>query len=109
MASTLTDDKREVEVAWTPPMPRSIPSGAAVAALLAAMLGILALAVVNVLAEASEAFATTLHGIVSWLVLHPALRAREMNLARWLVIFLIGIGIATTLLWPPVYTSLAHH
>jgi hypothetical protein len=135
MASTLTDDKREVEVAWTPPMPRSIPSGAAVAALLAAMLGILALAVVNVLAEASEAFATTLHGIgklwmpgatgigpcsgketvggvvwiVSWLVLHPALRAREMNLARWLVIFLIGIGIATTLLWPPVYTFLAHH
>jgi hypothetical protein len=47
--------------------------------------------------------------IVSWLVLHPALRAREMNLARWLVIFLIGIGIATTLLWPPVYTFLAHH
>ena len=47
--------------------------------------------------------------IVSWVILHPALRDRELNLARWLFVFLIGVGTATTLLWPPVYGFLAGH
>ena len=90
---------------------------------------------VNVFAEASEAFAGTVHGIgklwmpgaagigpysgketvglvvwiVSWAVLHPLARGKELNLARWLVVFLIGVGVATTLLWPPVYGFLAGH
>ena len=122
-------------VAETTPSPRFIPSGAAVAALIAAMLGMLALAIVNVFAEASEAFAGTVHGIgklwmpgaagigpysgketvglvvwiVSWAVLHPLGRGKELNLSRWLVVFLIGVGVATTLLWPPVYGFLAGH
>ena len=141
MTPTLTETKREVpqvpqiEVAWTPPTARPMSSGAAVGALLAAMLGMLALAIVNVIAEASEAFAATLHGLgkmwmpgaagigpysgketvglvvwlLSWIVLHPALREKEPNMGRWLVVFLIGVGVATTLLWPPVYTFLAGH
>jgi hypothetical protein len=135
MNTTLIEDKREVEVARTPPSTAVIPSGAAVAALLAAMLGMLALAIVNVLAEASEAFAGTVHGIGklwmpgaagigpysgketvglvawmgSWVILHPVMRGKEFHLARWLVVFLIGVGVATTLLWPPVYGFLAGH
>jgi hypothetical protein len=135
MSSIQTEDKRAVEVAWTPPTTQTIPSGAAVAALIAAMLGMLALAIVNVFAEASEAFTGTVHGIgklwmpgaagigpysgketvglvvwiVSWAVLHPLARDKELNLARWLVVFLVGVGVATTLLWPPVYGFLAGH
>ena len=47
--------------------------------------------------------------IGSWIVLHVALRNRELNLGRWLIVFLVGIGIATTLLWPPVFEYLAGH
>ncbi|MBI2153191.1 MAG: hypothetical protein HYV92_09630 [Candidatus Rokubacteria bacterium] len=39
--------------------------------------------------------------IGSWIVLHVALRNRELNL--------VGIGIATRLLWPPVFEYLAGH
>jgi hypothetical protein len=135
VSTLLIDDKREVEVARTSPSAAVIPSGAAVAALLAGMCGMLALAIVNVLAEASEAFAGTVHGIGmlwmpgaagigpysgketvglvawigSWMVLHPLMRGKELDLARWLVVFLIGVGVATTLLWPPVYGFLAGH
>jgi hypothetical protein len=38
-----------------------------------------------------------------------AFRNRDLNLGRWLIVFLIGIGIATTLLWPPVFEYLAGH
>jgi hypothetical protein len=97
--------------------------------------GMLTLAVVNWGTAASAAFNTWVHGIgklwmpgaqgigpysgketlslvvwvVSWVVLHPALRSREMNLARWLIASLVGIGIATTLIWPPVFEYLAGH
>lgn len=113
----------------------TVPSGAAIAALLAAAVGMLTLAVVNTVTAASPAFNTWVHGIGklwmpgaegigpysgketlslvawlgSWAVLHPALRAREMDLARWLVIFLVAVGIATTLIWPPVFEYLAGH
>ena len=122
-------------VAETTPSPRFIPSGAAVAALIAAMLGMLALAIVNVFAEASEAFAGTVHGIgklwmpgaqgigpysgketlsmvawlVSWAVLHQALRSRELTLSRWLVVFLVMVAVATTFIWPPVFEHFAGH
>jgi hypothetical protein len=131
----LVEEKLPVEVAWTPPAERVIPSGAAVAAILSAMLGMLTLAVVNWGTAASAAFNTWVHGIgklwmpgaqgigpysgketlslvvwvVSWVVLHLALRSREMNLARWLIASLVGIGIATTLIWPPVFEYLAGH
>src|SRR5262245_17718841 len=81
------------------------PTGEAVAALLAAGIGMLALALVNQIAELSDPFAAWLHGIgklwmpwapgigpysgketvsvlawlVSWAILHPALRTRELS------------------------------
>ncbi len=107
-------------------------SGAAVAAMIAAMIGMLVLSLVNFATEASEAFSAWVHGIgklwmpgaqgigpysgketlalvawlASWAILHPTLRDRDPSLARWLLIFLIGVGIATTLLWPPVIEHL---
>ena len=109
--------------------------GAAQAALLSAMLGTLALALSNLGAEMSKEFQTSVHNIgkfwmpgaegigpysgketialavwlVSWWILHRLLRTREWN-NRWVVaIFLIGIACATTLLWPPIFSHLAHH
>jgi hypothetical protein len=110
------------------------PTGEAVAALLAAGIGMLTLALVNQIAELSEPFAAWLHGIgklwmpgapgigpysgketvsglawlVSWAILHPALRTRELSVARWLVVFLVMVAVATTFIWPPVYTHFAH-
>lgn len=121
--------------AWTPSSSGSMPSGAAVAAFISAVLGLITLALVNLGAEASEQFAAWVHGIGklwmpgaagigpysgketlslvawigSWIVLHVALRNRDVNLGRWLIAFLVGVGIATTLLWPPVYGYLAGH
>ena len=135
MSAKILEREREVEVAWTPSVSRSIPSGPAVAAIISAMLGLVTLAVVNWGTAASKAFNTWVHGIGklwmpgaegigpysgketlslvvwigTWIVLHVAIRNRDLNLGRWLIVFLIGIGIATTLLWPPVFEYLAGH
>ena len=119
---------------WDSPRPRRA-SGEAVAALLAAMIGMLALAVVNQLTALSPAFNTWVHGIgklwmpgapgigpysgketlsvlawiISWLILHRAMKARELALSRWLVVFLVGVGLATTFIWPPVFEYFAGH
>ena len=110
-----------------------VPGGVAVAALMAAMLGMLTLAVVNVFTAASKGFNTWVHGvgklwmpgaegigpysgketlalvvwIVSWVVLDVALRRKDIEVSRWLIVFLVGVGIATTLIWPPVFEHLA--
>ena len=110
------------------------PSGEAVAALLAAGIGMLVLALVNQISELSDPFSAWLHGIgklwmpgaagigpysgketlalvgwlASWAILHPVLRAREMNVSRWLVVFLVIVAVATTFIWPPVYTHFVH-
>lgn len=135
MTTELLTQERAVEVAWTRPPSRHRESGAAVAALLSVVLGLITLAVVNLGTQASKAFNAWVHGIGklwmpgaegigpysgketlalavwvgSWILLHLALRRRELNLGRWLVLFLVGIGIATTLLWPPVFEYLAGH
>ncbi|MGH7208415.1 MAG: hypothetical protein ACREIL_03420 [Nitrospiraceae bacterium] len=135
MNTKLITKDREVEVAWTPPATRHRESGPAIAAIISAMLGMLTLALVNLGTQASKAFNTWVHGIGklwmpgaegigpysgketlsalvwvgSWVVLHVALRNRDLNLGRWLIVFLVGIGIATTLLWPPVFEYLAGH
>lgn len=135
MSTKVLEREGEVEVAWTPSAAGRIPSGAAVAAIISAVLGLMTLAVVNWGTAASKAFNEWVHGvgklwmpaaegigpysgketlslvvwIGSWIVLHLALRNRELNLGRWLVVFLVGIGIATTLLWPPVFEYLAGH
>src|SRR5688572_20050300 len=111
MRTTLFD-ATEAEVASAPTSSRSLPSGAAVAALLGAMLGILTLSLVNWGTAASKPFNAWVHGvgklwmpgaegigqysgketlslavwIGSWLILHAALRNRELDLARWLVV-----------------------
>jgi hypothetical protein len=101
--------------------------GAAQAALLSAMAGILALALVNLGTEISESFKEKIHGIgklfipgaegigpysgkevmalaawlASWFVLHLCLRDRELSDRAVVGIFLMGVALATTLLWPP--------
>ncbi len=135
MAAKLFGQERAVEMAWTPPPAKHRESGPAAAAILSGMLGMLALALVNLGTGASKAFDAWVHGIGklwmpgaegigpysgketlslvawvgSWILLHLALRKRDLNTGRWLVVFLIGIGIATTLIWPPVFEYLAGH
>lgn len=112
--------------------PRSQVSGPAIAAMSAVALGMLAMAIVNVFTEASAAFKDTVHAIgkawipgaqgigpysgketvllvvwlVSWGVLHAVLRRRDLPLRPYAIGFLIAIGVATTLLWPPVFEVL---
>jgi hypothetical protein len=133
-AKLMEEVERTGDTAW-PPEARTMPSGAAVAALIAAMLGMLALAVVNVFTAASKGFNTWVHDVGklwmpgaagigpysgketisllvwlgTWIVLHYALRGRDMRLSSWLVVFLVGVGVATTLIWPPVFEYLAGH
>ena len=98
--------KREggVEVAWTPHT--AVPSGIAVGALMSVVIGVLTLAIVNVCTAASPAFNSWVHWVGklwmpgadgigpysgketlsaiawlgSWVILHYALRGRELNL-----------------------------
>jgi hypothetical protein len=121
--------------AFAPPAKKVVPSGVAVAALLAAMIGMLTLAGVNQFTAISKVFNVWVHGvgklwmpgaegigpysgketlsalawIGSWVVLHYALRGRELSLSRWLVVFLVGVGVATTFIWPPVFEYFAGH
>ena len=41
--------------------------------------------------------------LVSWVILHFSLRHKQLNGGLWLTVFLLGIGVATTLVWPPVW------
>lgn len=133
-AKLMEEVERSVKTAWSLKA-RTMPSGAAVAALMAAMLGMLALAVVNAFTAASKPFNTWVHDVGklwmpgaagigpysgketisllvwlgAWVLLHYALRGREMRLSTWLVVFLVGVGVATTLIWPPVFEYLAGH
>lgn len=104
------------------------PRGAAAAAYLSASLGILALALSHLLSEKSQSAKNMIHGLgklwmpgaegigpysgketielvvwlFSWLVLHFLLKDKNVSI-RWSgIIFLIILGVATTLLWPPV-------
>lgn len=45
--------------------------------------------------------------IAAWVVLHSALHDRDLPISKWLVVFLVGVGVATTLIWPPVFEHLA--
>lgn len=130
----MAEPGRQVEVAWAKNA-KLVPGGIAVAALMGGMLGMLALAVVNVFTTASKPFNAWVHGVGkmwmpgaegigpysgketislvvwlgSWVLLHYALRDRDIKLSAWLVVFLIGVGVATTLIWPPVFEYLAGH
>jgi len=110
------------------PQRRSIPNGAAIAAYLSAMIGVLVLGLAVFVSEASKPFADTLHAIGavwmpgaerigpysgqetlmvlawfgSWLILHGLLRRKQLHGGLWLTVFLVGVGAATLLVWPPV-------
>lgn len=43
----------------------------------------------------------------TWQILHYALRNKDLEISRWFIVFLVGVGIATTLIWPPVFEYLA--
>ena len=103
-------------------------SGPAAAAFTSAMVGLLVMTVVNLGTEASEPFRDFILNIgklwipgaesigpysgketvmlvawlVTWAALHLILRKKEVDLVRWGVLFLVGIGLATTFIWPPV-------
>jgi|ERR1700730_2558605 hypothetical protein len=126
-------DSNNVDGAYTPSRRGRVTDGVAVAALMAVVVGMLTLAVVNVFTTVSKSFNGWVHSIgklwmpgaegigpysgketlalvawlVSWVVLDAALRRKDMRLSRWLLVFLIGVGIATTLIWPPVFEHLA--
>jgi hypothetical protein len=98
------------------------------------VIGMLALAVINACTAASPAVNTWVHSVGklwmpgaegigpysgketlsalawlgSWVILHYALRGRELSLSRWVIVFLVGVGLATTLIWPPVFEFIAH-
>lgn len=96
-----------------------------VAALLAAWLGLMSLAIANIAADVNTGFKAwiTLHEgigpysgkeafllgiwLLSWPILHVALRHRELDLKRWFGIFLVGMLIATLLNWPPIFEAIA--
>jgi hypothetical protein len=136
MTPTMTEPKmeeRKAEVAWTPSGRAPLPSGIAVAAFMSAMLGLLALALVNLFTDASKGFNTWVHSVGklwmpgaegigpysgketlavvawlgSWIVLHLILRKKDVEISRWFIVFLVGVGVATTLIWPPVFNTLA--
>lgn len=102
-----------------------LPTGAMIAALYAAVVGLLTLAIVNIASDVDAGFKAwiTLHsGIgpysgkvvlmlvawaVAWPVLHVALRRREVNVRRWFGVFLVLLFVATILMWPPVFEAIA--
>ena len=105
-----------------------IPNGAAVAAYLAVAIGSLVLAIVAFASDLSKPFEQMVFGIgklwmpgaagigpysgketlgllawlISWPILHFVVRNQQLNGRFWLIVFLVVMGVATTLVWPPV-------
>ena len=110
------------------------PTGIAAAATLAAAIGPLTLAASHLLAEVTPAGKAWVHAwgkawmpgaegigpyagketlalvawLGAWLWLHLVLRRRAVNLTVSGALFLLGLGIATTLLWPPITERVVH-
>ena len=126
MAVTLPTDTRSVTE------PPATPTGPAAAAVVSTGIGLLAMALSHVFADAFKGFEIAVHNIGklwmpgaqgigpysgketialvfwlgSWAILHYLLRAREVRLVQYGIAFLVLIGLATTLLWPPVVEKL---
>lgn len=105
------------------------PSGEAIAALISPMLGLVALAISNMLWEADKVYYTEVYlrvgswmpmydrigpfagkqtivlvvWLASWGILHLALRKRDVRVGPWAIAFLVGITAAALLLWPPFF------
>lgn len=103
--------------------------GAAQAAILAAMFGTLTIGIVNLGTEISDSFKKWVHGagkiwmpgaegigpysgketlaiivwLGSWFLLHQILKKKEWDHRYVMIAFIVGVGLATTLVWPPVF------
>lgn len=111
------------------------PTGPACAATLSAALGLLALSLAQVLSEVSSGFKATMQTLgnlwmpgaagigpysgketvallvwlLSWALLHAVLARKEVSVGRLGALALVLIGVATTLVWPPVTEWFVHH
>ncbi len=110
-----------------------IPNGAAVAACWSAVLSFLALAIAVLVTYGSDPIKAVMMKIgavlpvvgpgangpyaghetvmlytwiISWPLLHFLLRKKQFKGPGWLIATLSGVGLATLLLWPPVYQAL---
>jgi hypothetical protein len=101
-------------------------TGVLVAALLAALIGLLVFAVVNIAADVNSGLRTSItlnsgigpysgkqvfligSWLLTWPILHFLLRNRDVNLRRWFGVFLIGLLVAVLLMWPPVFEGIAN-
>ena len=110
------------------------PTGIAAAAVLAPVAGLLVLAISHLVADASPAGQAWVHAwgkawmpgaagigpysgketlallawLGTWAIWHLVWRRKSANLTVTGVLFLLGIGVATTLLWPPVTAAVVH-
>lgn len=117
------------------PTAQEPPSGSALAAVLSASLGLLALAVAQVMSEMSTAFKAAMQSLGnlwmpgaagigpysgketvallvwlgSWALLHAVWKRRELPVGRIGTLALVLVGIATTLVWPPITELFVHH
>ena len=103
-----------------------VPSGVAIAALLAMALGLVTLGVVNIASAVDVGFknAITLNSgigpysgkeviaygvwFASWIVLHFALRTRDLNVRKWFGVTMVHVFVAVLLVWPPIFEGIAH-
>lgn len=111
------------------------PSGPAMAAVLSASLGLLALAVAQIMSEVSTASKAAMQSLGnlwmpgaagigpysgketvallvwlgSWALLHAVWKRRELSVGRIGTLALGLTGLATTLVWPPITELFVHH
>ena len=85
----------------------SAPGGAAMSHVGAGFPFPIALCEVTACVRSSLPVAFPLHSLVAMTALR--LRDKDLDLSRWCIVFLVGVGIGTTLIWPPVFEYLAGH
>ena len=114
------------KTAWDEAPKMKFASGVAIATLLASSIGLLALGIVNIYSDVNAGFKQwiTLYAGIgpysgkelfllagwfgSWVVLHFALRHRELNVKRWFGAFLVLLLTSTLLVWPPFFQAIAN-
>jgi len=100
-------------------------TGVIAATFLAALIGLLVFALVNIAADVNSGFRTSItlnsgigpysgkqvfliaSWLISWPILHLLLRNRGVNLRKWFGVFLVGLLVAVLLMWPPVFEGIA--
>ena len=117
------------------PLSRQLPTGPAAAALLSVGLGLLALGMTHIFSEVSVSFKNVMQALgqlwipgatgigpysgketvallvwlLGWGTLHLMWRKREVNIIVVGAATLALIGLATTIVWPPIAELMVHH